>query len=257
MNTGFAVFDKSFKVSTSDEFSADYLLAKLGANANEVTLCGAGEQAIGAIQHYQGADGDALDAGEPVNVRILGETYLVAAAAVTKGDRLKAAASGKATPATASEDLVVAIALESASGDGKLFKALLTPGSVYIEKDDFSGTFSYYQEKNSEAIVANAAVVLESGKLDTAGAGEVAIGFAKTAIAQNGYGYVQTGGIATGIASGAINAQAHVKCAANGKLAATTTQGDYCIGIAVTAASAEDDTLSVLISPHNYVGAGT
>lgn len=130
MQTGEAVLDKSFKVKTSDEFTADYLAAKLDAD-DTVTIAGAGDRAIGVVQFHEGQDGDDLDAGEPVTVRLLGISKAIAAAPITRGALLKAAASGKFTPVTAASDKVIGMALSAAGADGDIFDLLLCPSTYY------------------------------------------------------------------------------------------------------------------------------
>jgi len=72
---------------------------------------------------------------------------------------------------------------------------------------------------------------------------------------------VRVCGLTRAVASAAISKGALVKpaasgkCAASGDLVATTTQGDYCLGIALTDAAGDGSTFSLLISPHLYAPA--
>lgn len=137
MNTGFAVFDKSFKVTTSDELTSDYRVVKGGA-AGYCTLCGANERPLGIAQCYQGFDGDALDAGEPVNVRMIGKSKAVAAGTIAIWEALKPGAAGTVDGADYVEDEVFAIALEAATV-GQVFDVLVL-GNAQANGPITSGT---------------------------------------------------------------------------------------------------------------------
>lgn len=243
MMTGYPVLDIGLQVSTSDEFASEYLLAKLGSSAEQVTLCGAGEQAIGVLQIGKGADGALLDAGDPATIRVIGISKVYAGAAFSKGDHLTSDAAGKAVAQANAVDAVFGIALTAAAAADDIVDVLLTAG---VEM----GHYVRLQEKNTAIIAAGRGVHMDTGKITTAGAGEVAIGVAPAAIAQNAFGYVQVAGVAEVIADGNITENCHCKCDTTG-MAATTTQGDYCLGIALEAAS-DGETFSMLIAPHLY-----
>ena len=63
---------------------------------------------------------------------------------------------------------------------------------------------------------------------------------------------VQMGGIAKLEAGAAISAGAAVCTESDGKGVATTTAADFCVGIALEAASGDGDIFSVAMLPHTY-----
>ena len=63
---------------------------------------------------------------------------------------------------------------------------------------------------------------------------------------------VQLGGIAKLEAGAAISAGAAVCTESDGKGVATTTAADFCVGIALEAASGDGDIFTVAILPHTY-----
>lgn len=244
MQEGEPVLDVTFKISTSDEFATEYLLAKLGSSANEVTLCGAGEAAVGILQQQYGADGELLDAGDPASIRVLGLSYVVSGAAFAKGAMLTSDSAGKAVAVANSLDRCFGIALEAASAAAVQVLCLVTHG---IEP----AHLVRLTEKDTAIIAAGRAVHMDTGEITTAGAGEVAIGIAPAAIAKAGAGYVQVAGVAPAvIADGTVLENEHVKCDATGMIG-TTTQGDFCLGIALTGAT-DGNTFAMLIAPHLY-----
>jgi hypothetical protein len=90
------ILDITFKAG-ADLSAYRYAPVKLGANANEVLLAGAGDEVIGILQNEPGN-------GEAAAVRIAGTSLVKAAGAITKGAAVVAngaIADGKVTTAGA------------------------------------------------------------------------------------------------------------------------------------------------------------
>jgi len=108
-----------FKVETA---VTKYTFVKLGTLAGQIVPCGAGENAIGVAQ----TDGAA---GSHVNVCLLGETYIIAGAAIATNTILKAVASGHADDAAAIEgEYDLGLALEAATAANDQIKMLFGVG---------------------------------------------------------------------------------------------------------------------------------
>jgi hypothetical protein len=88
-----------------------------------------------------------------------------------------------------------------------------------------------------------------AGKAAVAGAGQQPIGILQDDPAADGRaGCIGIDGISKVVAGAAISAGAYVASDANGK-AVTAASGDIAVGIAVTAASADGDVISVQLMP--------
>lgn len=85
----------------------------------------AGEVVIGVTRVSATAD-EATD-GKVVAVDVLGNPWVEAGAAITRGAKVMTNAAGKAIAATAT-NVPVGIAMQAAAADGDLITVLLTPG---------------------------------------------------------------------------------------------------------------------------------
>lgn len=98
--------------------STRHLVVKIGSDINHVAVAGTADIALGVVN-------DAAEAAEdPVNVQILGRAegtiLMVASAAITAGDMVVTAASGKirTLPGTTGTYYIIGRALEAAAADG-------------------------------------------------------------------------------------------------------------------------------------------
>jgi hypothetical protein len=97
--------------------ATQHLLVKFGSDASHIAVAGATDAPIGTCVDTPAAD-------ESAGVHLLGSypgsVTMVASEAVTAGERVFAAASGKISdlPAAAADYFCVGVALESASADG-------------------------------------------------------------------------------------------------------------------------------------------
>lgn len=105
-----------------------YLFVKFGADdATVLTSAGPTDLTIGAVQEVSPAQ------GERVDVALMGIAYITAGAAIARGAQLTSDASGRAVtaaPAVGVNARTSAVALESASAAGDVFRVLLSQGSV-------------------------------------------------------------------------------------------------------------------------------
>lgn len=85
-----------------------------------------------------------------------------------------------------------------------------------------------------------------------AGAGEASLGVIREAAAQNAPVTVQTGGFAKVSAGAAFNAGVLVASDANGQ-GVLATSGQYAIGMAMQAAGAQNEIVSVRLGPYGKV----
>lgn len=100
-----------------------YLIGKIGSDANHVAACGASDIPIGVIEDEPAAAEDA------VNLRLLshpGSSLMVASEAITAGEEVFTAASGKIQdlPAGAGTYYSIGFALTAASADGDVIEVL-------------------------------------------------------------------------------------------------------------------------------------
>lgn len=101
-----------------------------GVNLAADPLISGAELHLGVI-----AQGGGNTAGLPVTVVKLGEVPVMAGEAIAVGEKFSATAAGKAQVAAAGE-FIIGEALEAASGDGKLFRALVHPAIPYTLDTD-------------------------------------------------------------------------------------------------------------------------
>ena len=102
---------------------ADYRIVKYG-NADGKVI-----QAAAAGDHVIGVAGRGAASGARIEVARIGVAEVEYGGAVTRGDRLKSDADGKAIPSTAATDAIIGIA-EVSGVDGDIGQALLTPGEA-------------------------------------------------------------------------------------------------------------------------------
>ena len=107
-----------------------FVKSDTGANLAADPLISGAEKHLGVI-----AQGGGNTAGLPVTVVKLGPTPVVAGEAIAVGDKISVTAAGKAQVAAAGE-FINGEALEAASGDGKLFLALIHPAIPYTLDTD-------------------------------------------------------------------------------------------------------------------------
>lgn len=116
-----------------------HLLGAQGSAANQVDLCGAGERPLGVIT-------DEGDAGDPVNVALIGVTpntlLMVASEPISLGSAVYTAANGKIQnqPTTGGDYYLVGHALTPAAADGDRLE--VSPVAPRLTKilAPFSGT---------------------------------------------------------------------------------------------------------------------
>lgn len=107
---------------TDASISTRYLLGKDGSDDNHIAACGASDIPLGVITD------EASAAEEPVNVAILGNAVgtllVVASEAITVGEHVYTAASGKVQdlPGSAGTYYEVGVALTAASADGDVIE---------------------------------------------------------------------------------------------------------------------------------------
>lgn len=102
----------------------------LAATKEKVTPAGAAARAIGVCQEEITADDAAK--GRVANIRMMGISRCVAAAAIAIGDRVIVAASGRVTSTGAvAGNPVLGIALEAAAAAGDHIDIFLTPGASF------------------------------------------------------------------------------------------------------------------------------
>lgn len=99
--------------------STNYRFVKVGTNAQEVNLCGAGEKMIGIRQNSPAI-------GEEVNVQTGAVAKLtLGSGGATKGDWLKSDAAGAGVTTTTDKNIVGAQALETGS-ENEVISVLVT-----------------------------------------------------------------------------------------------------------------------------------
>jgi len=96
-------------VAAADLSASQYLFVKMGTNADEVILCGDGEDAVGVLC-------EPANDTEAACVAVGGQSKVVAGAAVTVGAKLACDAAGKAVVATTG-DVVMGTALAAGALD--------------------------------------------------------------------------------------------------------------------------------------------
>ena len=118
-NIGEGTHEGSVTRTADEAFSVLYLLAKIGTAATNIGLCGVSDIPLGIVP-------DKPAAGEGCSVNLLGarcDTQLVvASAAISAGDFVVAAASGKVRtlPTAGGTYYIIGRALNAASADGDL-----------------------------------------------------------------------------------------------------------------------------------------
>lgn len=118
------VLDKGFQPTAATPRFTAVILA---ATKEKVTPAGADALAIGICQEEITA-ADAT-AGRVADIRMMGISRCVAAAAIAIGDRVKVAANGKVTSTgLVAGNPLVGVAMEAAAADNDHIDVFLTPG---------------------------------------------------------------------------------------------------------------------------------
>lgn len=122
------VLDKGFYVEGTAPYR-QYTCVELGAGDQSVKpMSAAGKFAVGVIQEEVTKKHMDRGTGKIVaQIRLNGISACVAAAAITKGDKVAADADGRVKKATAGQS-VVGVALDAAKAADAVVKVLLTPG---------------------------------------------------------------------------------------------------------------------------------
>lgn len=121
----FDIFSKGFK---AEDQLTSLRFVKLGTDAGQVAMAGAGEMAIGVVNY--GNPGETFAIGKSVPIMILGIARVQAHGQVNSGVRIKVAASGRADAASADHDAVVGISMSAATNQDDVIEVLLTPGQT-------------------------------------------------------------------------------------------------------------------------------
>ncbi len=101
--------------------ATDYRFVKLGTSAQQVNICGAGEQMIGIRRNSPAIN-------KPVEVVISGIAKLtVGAGGCSKGATLKSGAAGEGIATTTDRDIVGAIALEAGVENDVISVLIVSP----------------------------------------------------------------------------------------------------------------------------------
>ena len=87
MSQSIGILDITFRAG-ADLSASQFAGVKLGANANEVVLAGANEEAVGILQN-------APTSGKAAQVRVAGTSKVKASAAIAKGLAIVTAAAGQ------------------------------------------------------------------------------------------------------------------------------------------------------------------
>lgn len=124
---------KAFPAKSGVDLSANagfFVKADSGVKLAADPLISGAEKHLGVI-----AQGGGNTAGMPVTVVIAGEVPVIAGEAIAVGDKISVTAAAKAKVAAAGE-WINGMALEAASGDGKLFSAYVHPPIPYVLDTD-------------------------------------------------------------------------------------------------------------------------
>jgi hypothetical protein len=219
--------------AAADLSAKQFYFCKVSA-ADTVNLAGDGELVLGVLTN-------APASGAQADIQVVGVGKVTAGAAVAAGAKIASNASGQAVTAAIGDE-VIGIALEAASASGVVFKFLITriEGSSALSQSmtaaaDLSAKQNYLVK------------VTAANTVNLAGNGELAIGSLINAPAAAATAHVQVVGVASVSAGAAVAAGAQVAADANGQ-GVTATTGEKVIGIALNAAAAQDDVLSVLLT---------
>lgn len=220
---------------TAEDAVPAFRFAKAGTADGKVKLAGAGDACLGVTTDVDSAD------GRPCDVQLDGIALVECGGSVSFGAAVESDANGKAVTASATPGF--ATALESgASGD--IIRVKLdgvgvptTPVNAMKYKAATGGV-----SKNTFVKLGSTA-----GEVTTAGAGDAVLGVALNDAAAGADVEVQPYGIASVIASAAINAGAKIKSAASGKAVTASTANDVVYAIALEAAAAASNVIKVQV----------
>ena len=220
---------------TAEDAVPAFRFAKAGTADGKVKLAGAGDACLGVTTDVDSAD------GRPCDVQLDGIALVECGGSVSFGAAVESDANGKAVTASATPGF--ATALESgASGD--IIRVKLdgvgvptTPVNAMKYKAATGGV-----SKNTFVKLGSTA-----GEVTTAGAGDAVLGVALNDAAAGADVEVQPYGIASVVASAAIDAGAKIKSAASGKAVTASTANDVVYAIALEAAAAASDVIKVQV----------
>ena len=220
---------------TAENAVPAFRFAKAGTAEGHVKLATAGAVVLGVSMDVASAE------GRPCDVQLDGIALVECGGSVSFGAAVESDANGKAVTASATPGF--ATALESgASGD--IIRVKLdgvgvptTPVNAMKYKAATGGV-----SKNTFVKLGSAA-----GEVTTAGAGDAVLGVALNDAAAGADVEVQPYGIASVVASAAIDAGAKIKSAASGKAVTASTANDVVYAIALEAAAAASDVIKVQV----------
>lgn len=220
---------------TAEDAVPAFRFAKAGTADGKVKLAGAGDACLGVTTDVDSDD------GRPCDVQLDGIALVECGGSVSFGAAVESDANGKAVTASATPGF--ATALESgASGD--IIRVKLdgvgvptTPVNAMKYKAATGGV-----SKNTFVKLGSTA-----GEVTTAGAGDAVLGVALNDAAAGADVEVQPYGIASVVASAAIDAGAKIKSAASGKAVTASTATDVVYAIALEAAAAASDVIKVQV----------
>ena len=220
---------------TAEDAVPAFRFAKAGTADGKVKLAGAGDACLGVTTDVDSAD------GRPCDVQLDGIALVECGGSVSFGAAVESDANGKAVTASATPGF--ATALESgASGD--IIRVKLdgvgvptTPVNAMKYKAATGGV-----SKNTFVKLGSTA-----GEVTTAGAGDAVLGVALNDAAAGADVEVQPYGIASVVASAAIDAGAKIKSAASGKAVTASTATDVVYAIALEAAAAAGNVIKVQV----------
>ena len=234
---------------TAEDAVPAFRFAKAGTADGKVKLAGAGDACLGVTTDVDSAD------GRPCDVQLDGIALVECGGSVSFGAAVESDANGKAVTASATPGF--ATALESgASGDIIGVKVESDKGVKFGFRVKLDGVGVPTTPVNAMKYKAatggvskNTFVKLGStaGEVTTAGAGDAVLGVALNDAAAGADVEVQPYGIASVVASAAIDAGAKIKSAASGKAVTASTANDVVYAIALEAAAAASDVIKVQV----------
>ena len=225
-------------VAGEDLSGQQHRFVKLDSDGDVVAVDASTDLPIGVL-------GSKPQSGQSAAFVLSGVTKVVAAEAIEPGDVIGTADDGRATVAT--EGVYAAgHALTAAAAAGELFTAYVEPSFAAP-----SGQLLWRADAG-EALTANRIVtVADDGDIEHT-AGSVPIGVAVHGAAANSPVTVCVAGVALVQVSAAINERDYIASTASGQAVATTTDNAGAVGIALTAATAANQTIRVLVAPGRY-----
>ena len=113
------------RVAAADLSAQQFRFVDVNTSGQAIAISAIGQRAIGVLQNKPGEATSA--AGETAEIAISGVVKVVASAAITAGDEVKAAADGRAADASTevNNHYCKGVALTSATAAGELIEVLL------------------------------------------------------------------------------------------------------------------------------------